>query len=366
RERRVALVHERFTEIGGSERVVEQFHRIWPDAPVYASVAQPEGLPEGLVDADVRPSALQRLHSPNRSYAALLPFLPMAMARLDLADADLVVVSHHAFANRVRPPDGTPVISYTHTPARWIWEPELRANEIGGPIGRAGLGFFARTQRRADRAAAGRLTGLVVNSTHVAERVRRYWERDAVVVPPPVDTEFYVPDRDGRPREDFFLLAGRLVPYKQPEIAVAAAERAGVRLVVAGDGRARPAVEAAAGPHTELLGRVDDDTLRDLYRRCRALVFPGEEDFGIVPVEAQACGAPVIARRIGGVLDSVVDGTTGVLYEGDPEDVGALAAALTDFDAARFDPDGIRAHADGFSRAAFRERFAAEVDALLA
>jgi glycosyltransferase involved in cell wall biosynthesis len=156
-------------------------------------------------------------------------------------------------------------------------------------------------------------------------------------------------------REGFFLLAGRMVPYKRPEVAVAAAEQAGVDLVVVGDGRSRPAVEAAAGPHTQILGAVDDATLRDLYRRCRALVFPGEEDFGIVPVEAQACGTPVIALGVGGVLDTIVDGETGVLYDGaGPE---ALAAVMRDFGSDRFDPHRIRTHAEGFSPDRFRAAF---------
>jgi glycosyltransferase involved in cell wall biosynthesis len=156
------------------------------------------------------------------------------------------------------------------------------------------------------------------------------------------------------------------VPYKRPEVAVAAAARAGVRLVVAGEGRSRAAVEAAAGPGTELLGEVDDATLVDLYRRCQALVFPGEEDFGIVPVEAQACGAPVLARRVGGVLDSVVDGVTGTLYDGGDDEVGALASALRHFDPSRFDPGAARANAERFSAPAFRARFGAVVQNVLA
>ncbi len=287
----------------------------------------------------------------------MLPLIPAAMAHLDLGDVDLVVCSHHAFANRVRPPPGVPVISYTHTPARWIWEPSMRATEVGGVLGRLGLSAFAASQRRADAAAARRAGRIVVNSRHVAGRVGRWWGCPADVVPPPVDTERHTPDPSVR-REPFFLLAGRLVPYKRPEVAVAAAERAGVRLVVVGEGRSRAAVEAVAGRGTVLLGEVDDATLLDLYRRCRALVFPGEEDFGIVPVEAQACGAPVLARRIGGVLDSVVDGVTGALYDVGDDEVGALSSALRAFDPCRFDPDAVRANAERFSASSFRHRFA--------
>jgi glycosyltransferase involved in cell wall biosynthesis len=260
------------------------------------------------------------------------------MKRIDVGDVDLVITSHHAFSNRVRVPDGVPVVSYTYTPARWLWEPAMLANEIGGRAGRTALRAFARTQRGPDLRAAQRMTQVIAISTHVADRIARWWGRTAEVVHPPVDDVFYTPDPK-TPREDFFLLAGRLVPYKQPEVAVAAAVRAGVRLVVAGDGRSRAAVEAAAGPRTEILGSVDDDTLRDLYRRCQALVFPGEEDFGIVPIEAQACGTPVIARRVGGVLDTIVDGRTGVLYPGDGPD-----------------PLAVRSHHDPRERGAIRAR----------
>jgi glycosyltransferase involved in cell wall biosynthesis len=187
-----------------------------------------------------------------------------------------------------------------------------------------------------------------------------------VVVAPPVDTARFTPHFEVE-REDFFLYAGRLVPYKRPHVAASAARRSGTRLVVVGEGRMRAAVAAAGGSQVEMLGHVDDDTLVDLYRRCRAVVLPGEEDFGIIPVEAQACGAPVLARGVGGVCDSVVDGTTGTLYPAaDPtHEVDALAEAMRSFDGSCFDARVLRAHAEGFSEEAFRDRFRAAVRPLL-
>ncbi len=363
---RVAIVHDRFIELAGSERVVEQLYAIWPEAKVHAPLVNPDALPPGLRGADVRSSGLQRFYRGGRNYAYLLPLLPGATARLDVGDAELVITSHHSFANRVRAAPGVPVVSYTHTPARWIWDPSFLEYEVGGAVGRMSLRAFAATQRRADAAAARRLSVIAVNSRHVAERVRRWWGRDAHVVPPPVDVHRYTP-APAVVREPFFLLAGRLVPYKRPEVAVAAAVRAGVRLVVAGEGRIRSAVEAQAGPGVELLGHVDDATLLDLYRRCRALVFPGEEDFGIVPVEAQACGAPVLARAIGGAMDTVVDGVTGALYRlpAGADEVDALAGALRVFEPDRYDPETIRHHAEQFSPEAFRAAFSAVVDKVL-
>lgn len=364
---RVAIVHERFSALAGSERVVEQLHALWPDAEVHAPIIDPVAVPAGMAQADLRPGALQRLYRGGQNYAYLLPLLPVAMARTDLSGAELVVTSHHAFANRVRPPRDVPVVSYTHTPARWIWDPSFLRNEVGGTAGRIALTAFARTQRRPDAAAAQRTRSILVNSNHVATRVRQWWNRPARVVPPPVDVDHYCPD-PAVEREPFFLMAGRLVPYKRPEVAVTAAAQAGARLVVTGEGRMRKTLEGLAGPTVEFLGKVDDATLLDLYRRCTALVFPGEEDFGMVPVEAQACGTPVIARGIGGVLDTVEHNTTGHLYVPDRpgSEVEALAGVMASFDPSGFDATVIRSHAERFSAAVFRERISEAVEEVLA
>ena len=363
----VVIVHERFTELGGSESVARELAHIWPTSRVITPIADPGVVEAAGLDGRVTPGPLQSLYRGGPGYAHLAPLLPWSMARTDLSGADLVLTSHHAFANRVRPDPDVPVVSYTHSPARWMWDPAMRRHEAGGPMGRAALAAFATSQRSADRRAARRLAGVLANSTAVADRVRRWWGLDTVVVPPPVDTDFYSPDATV-PREDFVLLAGRLVPYKRPDLAIAAAEAAGIRIVVAGDGRHRARCEEVAGPHTEILGAVGPDRLRDLYRRCRALVFPGIEDFGIVPVEAQACGTPVLAVGAGGVLDTVVAGRTGLLV--DPGDDAAvttrLARALAELDGVVFDPAVVRTNAERFSIGEFHRRVRESVDEILA
>lgn len=362
---RIKIVHERFTEIAGSEHVVEQLAIHWPTAEVYAPIARPEGIPAGLS----RPPHTTRLETiynaiGQRSYAPVLPLVPLAFRRMDLRNADAVIVSHHAFATQAVFATDAPVIAYVHSPARWAWDPELRAGEGGGRAGAAILTGLSAVARRCETSAAPKLTTVVANSSAVAQRISDWWGRsDAVVVHPPVDTEGFTPDTSVA-RENFFLLAGRLVPYKRPDIAIRAAAEADVPLVVAGDGRAMEACKALAGPKTVFLGRVSHERLLELHRSARALLMPGIEDFGIVPVEAMATGTPVIALGEGGAVDTVVPERTGLHVAPGTDDaiVAGFADAMRTFDPSDFDRDHIRTWAEGFSRATFRDRMQKVVD----
>ncbi|WP_207225894.1 glycosyltransferase [Blastococcus saxobsidens] len=359
----MTLAHERFTEFAGSEAVVEQLALEWPGAPILAPIARPGVLAHDM-QARLRTTPLSRLLR-GTTYAHLLPALPVAMRCMTIPESDVVIASHHAFATQVVHATSAPVVAYVHSPARWVWDPVMRTGEFGGRLGGVALGAFSAAFRPVDRRAAARVHTLVANSRAVAERIADWWGRESVVVHPPVDTDFYTAD-GAVEREDFFLLAGRLVPYKRPDLAVRAAEKAGVPLVVAGDGRSRTEVEQLAGPQTRFVGRVDDDGLRDLFRRCRALLMPGIEDFGIVPVEAQACGAPVIAIDAGGARDSVLPGVSGELVPTDgSDDVSTWARALRTFDESTYDAHRIRTHAESFSRPAFRRAMADVVHTVL-
>ncbi|MFD3745214.1 glycosyltransferase [Nocardia sp. NPDC058633] len=363
---RVAIVHERFTEFGGSEAVVGEFVETWPDAEVFAPIVAPGGLREPV--RTVHDSWLSKAHAyTGGRHAPLLPLVPRALRRMPLRDFDVVVISHHAFATQAATATDAPVVAYVHSPARWAWDREFRAQEAGGRVGQLALGALGALARRGELRAAPRLTHVVANSHAVAERIADWWGLSASVVNPPVQVSHFTPDPSVA-REDFFLCAGRLVPYKRADLAVRAAQRAGVRLVVLGEGRFRAQLEQIAGPETTFLGATSGDMLQDMYRRCQALLMPGIEDFGIVPVEAMACGTPVLAVGAGGALDTVRPGVTGdyVPAAADDDVVAALAERMRDFRSASYDPEKIRAHAGTFAPDRFRARIAATVAEVLA
>ncbi|SIR63398.1 glycosyltransferase [Williamsia sterculiae] len=364
---RVALVHERLTEIAGSEHVVEQLAIEWPDARLYVPIADDAAVVD-VLKGRVEVTGLDRLHRMigRRSYAPLLPMVPTVLRRRDFGDVDAVIISHHAFAlSAVHAAGDIPTVAYVHSPARWAWDPAMRAGEASGAAGKTALAGLAAVARKTESDAAHRITKVVANSTEVAERIRRWWGRESVVVHPPVNTERFVLD-PGTRRGDHFLLAGRLVPYKRPDLAVRAARLAGVKLKVAGSGRLQELCEGLAGPETEFLGRVSDATMLEAQRTARALIMPGVEDFGIVPVEAMACGTPVIAVGEGGSLDTVVPGLSGELVDNGSDDavVERLAAAMRGFADTDYDPRRIADHAATFSQANFRRAMREVVDSV--
>ncbi|WP_433654774.1 glycosyltransferase [Nocardia sp. CA-128927] len=363
---RIALVHERFTEYGGSEAVVAEFVKTWANTSVFAPIVSPEGYgslaaavgPARCTPDSIHDSWLSRAHAAlgGRSHAPLLPFVPRVLRRLPLADGfDAVLVSHHAFGTQAVFATDAPVIAYVHSPARWAWDKEFRAQEAGGRAGQYALAGLGHLARRGELRAAPRLAQVIANSHAVAARIQDWWGLPSTVISPPVRIDRFTPDPT-IVREDFFLFAGRLVPYKRADLAIRAAQRAGCRLVILGDGRHRQYLQTIAGPETTFLGAASDAALLDMYRRCRAVLMPGIEDFGIVPVEAMACGTPVLAVGTGGALDTVLPGLTGEHVESgdDSTVIDGLARLLRDADPTRYDPIAIRTHAETFSPDAFR------------
>ncbi|HEX4804698.1 MAG TPA: glycosyltransferase [Conexibacter sp.] len=361
---RVAVVHDWLTIPGGSEDVVLELLELFPQAELFTSVYDPRPWPARITDRPVHASFLNRIPTATRNYPKLLPLMNRAFESFDLSGFDLVLSSSHANAKNVHTPPGTLHVCYCHTPMRYAWEPDFLAGEDIGRATRLLLPPLLGYLRRKDLAGAARPDVFVANSAHVAARIRRFYGREAVVVHAPVDVEHYlrIERRAGGPsagEEPFYLVFGRVVPYKRVDLALAGAALAGRRVKVAGGGRALEAVRVSAGPGAELLGRVSDGERDALLASARALLFPGEEDFGIVPVEAQAAGLPVIAYGVGGARETVRDGVTGVLF--DAQTPEAVAEAIRRFESLALDPDAARENARGFGRARFRAEMAAVI-----
>ncbi len=349
---RLALVHDWLNQIGGAEDVLEHLVRYYPDAPIYTSIYAPDLMPEQYRAWDIRPSWLNRLPGIHRAHQRYLPLYPLAWQTTDLSAYDVVLSNKSGFCHGVRTGPRTLHICYCLAPTRYIWNlDDYLARENFGKAVRLAARIVARLYRRWDFAAAQRVHHLVAISTEIQERIRRYYRRESVVIYPPVE----VADRFSIAQypDDYFLVVSRLVPYKRIDLAVEACTRLGLPLLVAGKGRDRERLESLAGPTVHFLGFVPDEQLPDLLARCRALIFPGLEDFGIVPVQAQAAGRPVIAFRSGGALDTVIPGRTGEFFT--EQSVEALAAILQHFDPDAYDPPTIRAHAMRFDSAVFRQ-----------
>jgi glycosyltransferase involved in cell wall biosynthesis len=349
---RVAITTDWLVSFGGAERVLTELLRLYPDAPIHTSVHDPAALPPECRGWNVVPSFLQRLPLSRRYHRALLPLMPAAFESFDLSGYDVVLTTASAFAKGVVTQPGVPNVCFCHTPPRYLWD---QFHEQTRHLrGRALLSAVATGLRLWDRVAADRVDHFVANSALTAARIEKYYRRASVVVHPPVDTSQFRPS--GRAPEDFFLVVARLVRYKRIDLAVEAATRRGWPLVVVGEGPELPRLRAIAGPTVRFLGRRADAEVAELYASCRAFLFPGLEDFGIAPVEAQAAGRPVVAFGRGGATETVVDGETGVLF--DEQSVDALIEAVERLAAIGIDPAACRTNAMQFDAAVFRERIA--------
>src|SRR3954463_744627 len=342
--RRSAIVHDWLTIPGGSEKVLFELMELLPDADLFTSVYDESRWPE-LRERAVNVSFLDRLPGVERYYPKLLPLMNMAFESFDLSEYDLVVSSSHSCAKNVLTGSDALHLCYCHTPMRHAWEPRHLAGELGAGSALAARMLLGRL-RRNDLLGASRPDVYVANSTHVAARIRKHYPRDAIVIPPPVNVEAHL----HRPRRerDYYLVLGRIVPYKKVDLAVGACATLGRPVKVVGEGRGLEAARAAAGADAEFLGYVPDEELAELLSGARALLFPGEEDFGIVPVEAQAAGVPVIAYGVGGGRDRLPAGQTGVLSGAQRPQ--ALPDAILHFAQLTFDDAGIRANARRFGR----------------
>lgn len=368
---RVVLVHDWLTGMRGGEKCLEPLCRRWPDARLLTLLYRPGSVSPVIERVRIRASVLNRLPGVHRYYRYLLPLMPLA-AGWQVNDAELLVSLSHAVAKSAVPPPGVPHVCYCFTPMRYAWHLRHAYFRASGSLGRLQAWAVDRLLARLrewDRRTADRVSHFVAISRTVRDRIRDCYGRDAVVIYPPVETDFYTP-RAG-PREDFYLVVSALAPYKRFDLAVEACGRLGRTLVVIGDGPELPRLRAAAGPRVIFLGRQPDPVVRDYYRRARALLFPGEEDFGIVPLEAQACGCPVIGYGRGGLTETVrplgaAAEPTGVFFA--EQTVEALIDAIERFEAQadRFDPRAARRQALPFRRDRFEAELFSYLDAVAA
>ncbi len=352
---RVALVHDWLTGLRGGEKCLEVLCEIFPDARLHTLIHRPGSVGSTIGSMDIRTSPLQRMPRVQRHYRALLPLMPLAARFWDVGKVDLVVSLSHCVAKAVRVPPGVPHVCYCFTPMRYAWDGRQAYLESwhDRPVRRALAGWMLNQLRDWDRASASGVTHFVAISETIRERIQRCYGRESQVVMPPVDAAFYTPS--DVPREDFYLCVSALVPYKRIDQAVQACSAMGRRLFVIGEGPDRSRLERLAGPTVSFLGWQPDEIIRDHYRRCRALLFPGVEDFGIVPVEALACGAPVLALGQGGAAETVTN-QVGRLYQ-EPSSEG-LRAAVEGWESEGCPHDPLRAReiAESLARPAFRAR----------
>ena len=363
---RVALVHDYLTQYGGAERVLEVLHSMYPEAPVYTSLFAPAELPANFSAWDIHTSRLSSIPGANRDHRIWTLLYPLIFREIGkrLDDVDVVISDSSAWSHLAQPSGDTPMICYCHSPARFLYEDDdyLQAVRYPRPVRMVTDAVF-RALRANDQRAGRRVTRFVANSEEVRRRIRRTWDQDAIVIHPPVDVERFRPETPVVP-EDWYLVVSRLVPHKWIDLAVRASTAANVPLKVIGAGRAESRLRGMAGPTVEFLGELSDEQVVSYMQRCKALILPGVEDFGMTAVEAQAAGRPVFAAGAGGALETVIDGVTGLHFA--PHNEAELTALLHKGDGHDWDVDVILENACRFRRRVFEEKMATLVDEVVA
>ncbi len=347
--RSILLGHDWLTGMRGGERVLETLCGVFPNAPIHTLLHYPDVISSAINQHPIHTSWLQKIPGMRRHYRSFLPVFPFVVGQFRLPPADLLLTSSHCVAKSLRPAHGTPHLCYCFTPMRYAWtffEEYFGSKPLRALAVRPLLAWL----RHWDRATAQRVTRFVAISRHVQDRIRQFYGRESDVVYPPVDTDRCTPGSTAGTR-DFDLIVSALVPYKRIELAVSAYSKSGFPLRIVGVGSERARLESRAGPNVRFLDWQPDDRVLDLYRNCRLLVFPGEEDFGIVPLEAQACGKPVVAFGRGGALETVRDTITGRFFTEPTEP--ALRDAVEQAATQSWDPAVIRTHARQFGTASF-------------
>jgi glycosyltransferase involved in cell wall biosynthesis len=356
---RVAFSHDWLNGMRGGEKCLEALCEVYPDSVIHTLFHQKGRVSAVIEGRPIRTSRIQNFPKAFQYYRYYLPFFPAAIEQFRLENFDAIISTSHCVAKSIPKSNGTPHISYCFTPMRYAWG--LFEDYFGNknPVIKKLIGRSLSKIREWDKATSENVDCFVAISRHIEKRIWSAYGKKAEVIYPPVDTDFYYPDA-GAPREDFYLVVSALVPYKKVELAIDACRRLGRNLVVIGDGPERRSLERRAGAETRFLGWQSDETLRDYYRRAKALLFPGEEDFGIVPVEVQACGGFVIGYAKGGVLETVIDGETGLFFK-EPS-AESLAEGILKFEKAALNLTDSRRNASRYSRERFKSQMRELID----
>lgn len=360
---KVAIVHYWLVGMRGGEKVVEALAEMYPQADIFTHVYVPEMISEKIREHRIIPTFINALPRAGKMYKTYLPLMPLALEQCDLRGYDLVISSESGPAKGVIPPAEALHVCYCHTPMRYIWNMYHDYRDGAGRVTRMMMPVLSHYLRMWDVSTAARVDSFVANSETVAKRIRRYYGADSVVIHPPVDTNSFsiAPPSE---LEDYYLMAGELVSYKRPDLAVRAFNELKLKLVVIGGGDMLDEVRRLAGPTVTVLGAQPFDVLRRHYAKCRALIFPGEEDFGMVPVEAMASGRPVIAFGRGGAVETVAKGLSGVFFA--EQTLESISLAVKELDKIEIDPAKIAAHAERFGKDHFFRKMREHIDRLLA
>lgn len=347
---RVAIVHDYLNQMGGAERVVGTLHRMFPEAPIYTTIADRERLLPELQGAKIHTTWMQRIPGIQKRFKLFFWLYPLAMRSMKLSDYDLVISSSSAYGKAARVRKGALHVCYCHTPMRFAWDFDTyMAGMRISPVLKLAARLLIRPLRLWDRTNSRRVDLIIANSTIVRERIQRNYEREAPIIYPPVNLSRYEPS--GNSPGDYMLVVSRLVSYKRIDLAVEACSLLGIQLVVIGDGPDRSRLEGMAAPCVRFMGRLADEEVLRWMQGCRAFLFPGLEDFGITPLEVNACGRPVIAYRGGGALDTVKPGINGQFFM--EQTVESLTRSITQFDSLMFDPVRVRQYAEQFDESRF-------------
>jgi len=349
----IAVVHDYFTQRGGAEKVAEEIVRMLPDPAVFSIVAFADRLPSGLVNHPIGTTWMQHLPFMRNYYRFYFGLYPFAVNSFKLSNFDLVISSSSGYAKGVRTSSHSVHVCYCHTPMRWAWGfDDYSAREKLGPLKRLLLPRMVRLLQKWDLKASREPDYYVANSHEVARRIKKHYGRTAEVIHPPIDVDRFRPSQE---QEDYYLVLARLVSYKRIDVAVEACTKLKRRLVVIGEGPDRARLEAMAGSTVTFLGRLSDAEVEHYASRCQALLFPGEEDFGMAPLEIAAAGRPTIAFRAGGAIETIVENRTGVFF--DRQEPESLANAIEVFEQQDWDANILRKHAEGFGVDVFQEAF---------